>query len=415
MPQEIQNKAEYIVIFISEFARRFGLSAVQAHLRTIVLAIITVIAYSTNATAQVETTITQDLTINGGAWTKVLKAGDSVTIFSYKQDGDTHSFGIYSDDYAGEIDIRGIPFNVDSKQLKKLPKNSKKGLKAYTPMACAKAREKALAGKYISSPSNSLLGRDNDLYVRKNETITFLGYKAVHDISGGYYYYYAVVSKDGAGICYNYESSLGFLKLDDKVIVNNVPLPFLPSTDNQQVQIIIANEKQAIKERKAVEMRALEEKARKQREEQEVQRKALEEQEFENLKLMDPTYIEINKIKMDHAGGNEVTIKFTNCSSQIIKYVYFTGYFLNAVGDKCRDEINGSTVWKYTGVGPVSRIPNTPDKFGSYIKYFHSDPLFYSKNARKFRLSSVTIEYMNGKKTVLSGAELNDRVDYTDY
>ena len=31
MPQEIQNKAEYIVIFISEFARRFSLSAVQAY------------------------------------------------------------------------------------------------------------------------------------------------------------------------------------------------------------------------------------------------------------------------------------------------------------------------------------------------------------------------------------------------
>ena len=31
MPQEIQNKAEYIVIFISEFARRYGLSAAQAY------------------------------------------------------------------------------------------------------------------------------------------------------------------------------------------------------------------------------------------------------------------------------------------------------------------------------------------------------------------------------------------------
>ena len=31
MPQEIQDKAEYIVIFISEFARRYGLSAVQAY------------------------------------------------------------------------------------------------------------------------------------------------------------------------------------------------------------------------------------------------------------------------------------------------------------------------------------------------------------------------------------------------
>lgn len=31
MPQEIQNKAEYIVMFISEFARHFNLSAKQAY------------------------------------------------------------------------------------------------------------------------------------------------------------------------------------------------------------------------------------------------------------------------------------------------------------------------------------------------------------------------------------------------
>ena len=379
------------------------------HLRTIVMAVIAVIAYSTNATAQVETNIPQTLTINGGIWTKVLKAGDPVTIFSYRQDGDTHSFGIYSDDYAGEIDMRGIPFNVDSKQLKNLPKNSKKGLKTYMPMAYAKARENAFAGKYKTTAPDMFFGTNVlEITVSKNTPITIVGFKVVPDpYSGITKYYYYVLKKDEAGLCDN--SSLY------KFVMNDVPLPFLPSTDDPQVKAFIAKEKQAMKERKAAEKQALEEKARKQREEQEAQRKALEEQEFEDLKLMDPAYIEVKKIKMDDAGGNEVTIKFTNCSSLKIKYVYFTGYFLNAVGDKCRNEITGSTVWKYTGVGPVSRIPNAPDRFGSYIKYFHSDPLFYSKNARKLRLSSVTIEYMNGKKIVLSGAELDDRVDYTDY
>ena len=49
--------------------------------------------------------------------------------------------------------------------------------------------------------------------------------------------------------------------------MNDVPLPFLPSTDDPQVKAFIAKEKQAMKERKAAEMRALEEKARKQRDE----------------------------------------------------------------------------------------------------------------------------------------------------
>ena len=109
-------------------------------LKTILPIVVAMFFFSASAYAQIEIKMTHNLTINGGIWTKVLKAGDSVTIFSYKQDGDTHSFGIYSDDYAGEIDLRGIPFNVDSKQLKKLPKNSKNGLKTYTPMACTKAR-----------------------------------------------------------------------------------------------------------------------------------------------------------------------------------------------------------------------------------------------------------------------------------
>lgn len=378
------------------------------HLKTIILVLLAMFFFDTSACAQVETRATLTFTINGGRWNKVIKNGDPITIFSYKLDGDTHSFGIYSDDYAGEINMKGIPFDVNTKELKKLPKKSKKNLKTYTEVACTKAREKALSGKYRTIARDGIMCRDYTLsYVSKNEPITIIGYKKTR----GYVdleYLYSIVKDDCAGIYYNSE-------FDIVTPIDNVPLPFLPSTDDPHVRAVIANAMQTIKKRKDARERAYYEKQRKLEEERIAHQKALEEQEFEDLKLMDPAYIEIKKIKMDNAGGNEVTIKFTNCSSLKIKYVYFTGYFLNAVGDKCRDEITGSTVWKYTGVGPVSRIPNAPDRFGSYIKYFHSDPLFYSKNARKFRLSSVTIEYMNGKKKVLSGAELDDRVDYTDY
>ena len=47
--------------------------------------------------------------------------------------------------------------------------------------------------------------------------------------------------------------------------------------------------------------------------------------------------------------------------------------------------------------------------------YCFDDPLFYDKTAHTFRLSSVTIEYIDGKKKVLTGDELDVRVDYTDY
>ena len=92
------------------------------HRKTIILVLLAMFVFDTSISAQVETKMPQNLTINGGSWTKVLKAGDPVTIFSYKQSGDTHSFGIYSDDYECEIDRKGILFNVASKYLNIPPK-----------------------------------------------------------------------------------------------------------------------------------------------------------------------------------------------------------------------------------------------------------------------------------------------------
>ena len=364
------------------------------------------------ADAQVETRIAQNLTINGGAWNKVIHSGDPVTIFSYKQSGDTHSFGIYSDDYAGIIDMRGIPFNVDTKQLKKLPSNGKKKITPYYEKARAKAREKALAGKYKTIATDMLLSHDYHLSsVSTNDPITIYGYKEEYSYTTGQNYYYSIVKNNSAGIYYRTEW--------DKINpINNVPLPFLPSTTDPKVQAIINREKQRIKDEDDAKMKAYYENKRKVAEEKAAQRKALEEQKMADLKQMDPAYIEVKGWNMDSAGGIAVNITFTNCDRfHSIKYVYFQGYFLNAVGDKCRNSITGSTVWKYTGVGPINPFPSKPGQYGkSYIaNYCFDDPLFYAKTAHTFRLSSVTIEYIDGKKKVLTGDELDVRVDYTDY
>lgn len=378
------------------------------HLRTIALAVIAMFTFNTNVAAQVETKAIQNFTINGGTWNKVIHNGDPVTIFSYKQDKDIHSFGIYSDDYAGVIDTKIVPFDIEQKALKKLPKNSKKSLKAYSEKACVNARNKALLGKYKTTAPDMLLTNDYDVIVSKNDPITVIGYKAVPSISGITDYYYAIIKKDGAGICDN--SSLY------KFTINNVPLPFLPSTDDPQVKSFIAKQKQTIKDRKAAEMEAYYEKQRIAAAEKAAQKKAMEEERMENLKMMDPAYIEVKGWNMNSVGGIAVNITFTNCDRfHSIKYVYFQGYFLNAVGDKCRNSINGSTVWKYTGVGPINPFPSKPGQYGqSYIaNYCFDDPLFYAKTAHTFHLSAVTIEYTNGKKKVLTGDELDCRVDYT--
>lgn len=375
-------------------------------LRAIVIVVMVIFASQITVIAQeLETKVVQQCSVFGDeGWRKYFYPGTPVTIFAYNKKDDSYKFGIYSDDYAGLLEYKVNPFAADEKQLKKLPNADKKKAKdmllSYYNKACAKAREKSLSGKYRTIASCNLYGKLNEHegLVDKNDTIIIIGYKEVKDFLGTTSYY-AVVNNKAAGV---------FDALTDKKLsVINIPLYYLPSTDDPQVKAIIAKEKKRI-----IDERLSREK--REREERIAQQKALEEQEFEDLKLMDPAYIVVKKMKMDSAGGIEVSIKFTNCSSRRVKYVYFTGYFLNAVGDKCRNEIGGSTVWKYTGVGPVSRIPDTPNNYGSHIKSFHSDPPFYSKTARKLILSSVTIEYMDGQKTVLSGSELEDRVDY-DY
>lgn len=386
------------------------------HLKTIILAMMTMFTFDTSVSAQVETRATQTFTINGGRWNKMLKNGDTVIIFSHRQNGDTHSFGIYSNDYAGVIDMKGIPFDVESKQLKKLPKKSKKNLKAYTEMARTKAREKALAGKYRTIANNEIWSHDYTLsMVSKNEPIIIVGYKESRDYISSEYYY-SIVKDNSAGIYYYSEYNRYYYSEYDRVKpIDNVPLPFLPSTDDPQVKALIAKEKKAIKDREEAKRQAYYANQRKLEEERKAQQKILEEQEFEDLKLMDPAYIEIKGWKMNSAGGIKVNLKFTNCSKQTVKYVYFNGYFLNAVGDKCKNDVGKSTEWKNTGVGPIAPLPLEPKQYvKKYIaNYSFDDPLFYAKTAHTFRLSSVTIEYMNGKKIVLSGAELDDRVDYS--
>lgn len=399
------------------------------HLKTIILVLLAMFVFDTSISAQVETKMPQNLTINGGSWTKVLKAGDPVTIFSYKQSGDTHSFGIYSDDYAGEIDMKGIPFNVDSKHLKKLPKKSKKSLNSYTEMACTKARKKALAGEYKTIATDMLLSTEYGVSVSPKDHITVIGYKVDHGFSGlTTNYYYAIVKDDAAGYCHSFDL--------DKITINQVPLPFLPRTDDPQVIAVIEKAKRDITERKNAESRAwyakqeklaAERQAKRQAEREEEKRleakwkaqqdsidAAKKQEDFARLKSLSPAFIEVFGWSMDSAGGIEVDITFTNCSSQKVKYVYFRGYFLNAVGDRCRNEITRSTEWKYRGVGPIAPFPKSADdsSYGHRHTYFFGNPLFYSSIAKTFRLSSVTIEYMNGKKTTLSGTELKKRVKY---
>ena len=381
------------------------------------------LAYGTSAVAQIEAKVIQSISIRGTGWKKVISTGTPVTIFAYKHHEEIYTFGIYSDDYAGIIDFKIYPFDIEEKQLKKLPnakgKNvSQELLPLYYNKARTKAREKAFAGEYKTIAPVTLHPNGYSISsVIKNDSITIIGFKQLYDnLFERPFYRFAIVNNDCADFFENYSS--------DNIEID-MPLAFLPSTDDAHVKSLIDNGKRRIVARREAEKKAREEEERQKKIREEKERaetqarldsinKVIQEEKLANLRTLSPAFIEMRGWNMDSAGGIAVDMRFTNCSSQKVKYVYFKGYFLNAVGDKCRNDINGSTEWKYRGVGPISPLPNTPEEMGyAHVESWHfGNPLFYSTIAVKFRLSSVTIEYMNGKKTVLSGAELNKRVAY---
>ena len=91
---------------------------------------------------------------------------------------------------------------------------------------------------------------------------------------------------------------------------------------------------------------------------------------------------------------------------QKIKYIYFIGYFLNRVGDKCN--LGNGTVWKARGIGPIESRPlNLEELNKDYTMEFYFDKgSFYSYVADSFVLSSVTIEYFDKTKILLTGEKL---------
>lgn len=125
----------------------------------------------------------------------------------------------------------------------------------------------------------------------------------------------------------------------------------------------------------------------------------------------------MNSLNSNSVGGIEVSLNVINCATQPIKYITIQGYFTNAVGDKCRNDIGGGFVWKGKGVGPIGPRPTSLENFDeryslNEANYTFDDLKFYSRVAENFHFSSVSIEYMNGKKITLSGAILKKHIRY---
>lgn len=96
-------------------------------------------------------------------------------------------------------------------------------------------------------------------------------------------------------------------------------------------------------------------------------------------------------VARNSANGNMLQWGFQNLSNKTIKYITFTVYYYNAVGDLVEDNISGKTSGTFKITGPIDPKENV----------MFRDVLMYSKTCTKFYISDVKIEYMDG--TIVSG------------
>ena len=99
------------------------------------------------------------------------------------------------------------------------------------------------------------------------------------------------------------------------------------------------------------------------------------------------------------AGGVDAHLVWKNVSNKTIKYLTWSGYPINAVGDPVSCEARGTIEGGGTVTGPIK--PGATDGYGTYW-----DCLWYNYSAKKLVLTEIDIEYMDGSTIHINRNEL---------
>lgn len=99
------------------------------------------------------------------------------------------------------------------------------------------------------------------------------------------------------------------------------------------------------------------------------------------------------------AGGVDAHLVWKNVSKKTIKYLNWSGYPINAVGDAVECEIRGVSESGGRVTGPIK--PGTTYGYGKYWEC-----LWYNYSAKKLVLTGINIEYMDGSTMRINQNEL---------
>ena len=99
------------------------------------------------------------------------------------------------------------------------------------------------------------------------------------------------------------------------------------------------------------------------------------------------------------AGGVDAHLVWKNVSKKTIKYLNWSGYPINAVGDPVSCEIRGISESGGKVTGPIK--PGTTYGYGKYWEC-----VWYNYSAKKLILTGIDIEYMDGSTMHINQNEL---------
>lgn len=384
------------------------------------------VAYSQSITTVLNMPLSVD---KNTANAKQFSLGDTVTVFGYKKSGKIHNFALQIGDYVDIIHMNGLPFDVNVKDLKKLPDASSEEIavlvankkKEILTAKKQKVKEKALKGEIMNVINNYYYLKNTDVghgKLKSGDTVHVLGYN-----NKGTSSFLALYSKDKAGL-YKVEASSDC----DRVFMNLLDYDLLPSTEDPDVVTALREQISRIDNEEKERMRIAAIKKAQQDSIKAVRdAQILDSLKKESLRLTEELLVIIKKnspIRVivdswytNSVGRVSVQLTLYNCSTETIKYITVKAFFTNAVGDKCSNEIGGGYTWQGKGIGPIGPAPTTVDNFDERIKeykasYDFDNNSFYSRTAHYIHISSVIIQYMSGKTITLSGNSLQSHVHY---
>ena len=341
-----------------------------------------------------------------------LNEGAEVYILGYKSGNYKCEYALYNDDVAGvfssssnsslfssNLDVKYLP-SIDDPDVQQLIAEKKRMFMQKKAEEKLQYQKKALNGELIGILSYYGLSltplEGNSIPFKGGDTVSVVGYT-----STGNTHYFALYSDKGAcAVKTTTRPQFAFSN------ASSIQFDKLPLHDAPEVKLLLSAKQRMIDSLLTIRL------ADSQKRLAESQQKLMQ-----LYKENDPVIVHVDSWEANSAGGIEVDLSVTNCATQPIKYITFQGYFTNAVGDKCRNEIGGGTIWKGRGVGPIGPRPTTLENFNERFEdnkgsYNFDNLTFYSRVAAYFQLSSITIQYMNGKTTTLTGANLKKHVRY---